>query len=296
MNIHDIIKDSKGFSDELIVPITGSDGTVVEVPLKELRNKFRASDADYTRKAQELAAQRQQFEDQKLQWAQQQNARPDSPVSEPALPRGGDELDELFRPVFDKVYSKYDPALKTIETLQQELRKRDQDMLNSMTLYADREIRRMYQSLPEKPTTDDGRVMDAKEFARYAVSKGYVDPQGFPDFDRASNDYFGPTRMENQLKEAREAGRKEAMEEAQRAAFMPKPNIRKSISMGEEGKAAPNQQAAPPRVAASDVPGINRIDRAPQKNTRSRGVFNEALSEALNDPSIREGLYNLNRG
>lgn len=295
MNIHDIIKDSKGFSDELIVPITGSDGAVIEVPLKELRQKFRASDADYTRKAQELAFQRQQFEEQKIQWAQQQSARPE-PQNEPALPRGGDELDDLFRPVYDKVYSKYDPALKTIETLQSELKKRDSDMLQTMTLYAEREIERTYRALPDKPTTDDGRVMNAKEFARYAVSKGYVDGQGFPDFERASSDYFGPTRMENQLKEAREAGRKEAMEEAQRAAFMPKPNIRKSISMGEEGTTP--QKNAPPvnRAAASDVPGVNRIERLPQKNNRSRGVFNEALSEALNDPSIREGLYNLNRG
>lgn len=295
MNIHDIVRDSKGFPDDLTVPITNPEtGEVTNIPLADVRSKFRSADADYTRKAQELAEARRQFEEQKLEWAYRQTAPPADPVQNVAREPVADDLEAFFEPVYKKIESKYDPFLKHIEDLQNEIKRRDAETLQAYTTYAAMEIEKRYAALPEKPTTEDGRPMNAKDFARYAVERGYRDAYGFPDLERASSDYFGPKRLEQKIREAKELGKKEAMEEVQRQAFMGRPGLKRDIS---PDSGASQRRAATPDVHGDAVPGVNRTPREPQGSKRSRGIFVDALNQAINDPDVREGLYSLkNRG
>ncbi len=297
-NLNDIVRDSKGFPDDLTISLTGSDGNIVEVPLKDIRQKLRSADADYTRKTQELAEQRRQFEQQQLAWAAQQQGRPDpEPNLVPQVPSGDPDLEQFFRPVYEKVYQKYDPIMEENKVLRSTLAQLKAETEQAMTIYVAKEMEREYRALPEKPTTEDGRTMTAKEFARWAVERGYRDSSGFPDFDRASNDYFGPRQREKAIADAKEAGRKEALDELNRQAFMGRPGLRREIAPGRQD-GAPSQKPSVRNSALADtdtIPGVNRNGRLQTSPKRSRGILNDALSAAMEDPSIREGLMNLNR-
>lgn len=306
MNLHDIIRDSKKFSDDLTLPISDPEtGEVINVPLKEVRQKFRSADADYTRKAQELAQQRAMFEQQQLEWSNrlsQPTGAPDAPGPVPLGSAPPDELEALFDPYLKKVTSRYDPVVEEIKSLRDEFKRRNDEVLQVATTYAGMEIARRYNALSEKPTTDDGRVLSAKEYAQYALSRGYRDEYGFPDFDRATNDYLGPQRREKELKAVKEQARKEAYEEFTSRQFMSPPGMKREIGLGspdnagkKPGQKNPGAYEAGGYDSGDSVPGVRRTARAPQHTTKSRGVFNEALSAALEDASIREGLFALNQ-
>jgi hypothetical protein len=267
-DLSSVLKDKTKFADDLEVQVGDQKVTLGDVRAWDLANAGavqRSLEAD--RKALDVErAKVQKAADTVTQmYVQMEDERKKMLTNPPAReakntdPLADYDDDPVIGPLAKYLKSANQTVLDRLDKLENEkLATINKSLVDMGTTYMTDRAAREFDELMSREDPVKPKDLSLESLYKYAVDNNIRDARTkIPSIKNAYDQMTAPQRHEHQLKEAREQGRKDAMEESRRAAILPRP----TGPVGQVGKGS----------AAKDLP--KNLDQAIAKAAEDVAIW-----------------------